>query len=90
MYQDMLKKMRDYDSTLTCHHFDLNQCVYVQHEDGTSLRFMSAFARIVKSTDTTYLMVFTEHSGCHLFDIDDLVTYDSYKIEYLEIKNMAL
>lgn len=53
-------------------------CVRVVHEDGATFWFPYAFAIIKREDEREYLVVFTEHTGFHVFAMDDLQDYGVY------------
>ena len=56
--------------------------VSVQHSDGSYFEFHSA---IVRSLDTQWVAVFTEHHGNHLFYKEDVECIKKWYKEYKEI-----
>ena len=70
-----------YDKELKATDSRFNFCVRVIHEEGSIFFFESAF--LMQWTENAaerqgWLLVFTEHQGVHVFDFDDLHSYDQY------------
>ena len=67
----MEKIAKGMDGKLTAEAFQQNECVIIQHNDGSSFIFRCAF--MIKRDE--YIIVFTEHNGYHIFHKDDLSFY---------------
>jgi len=79
-----------YDKAMLASDARFNFCVRIFHEEGTIYFFENAFMMEWKDPEEEYdpmnaaerqgewLLVFTEHQGCHVFSFDDLFSYAQY------------
>lgn len=70
------------DAGLSCGEFDPNSLVIVEHCDGSILTFRGAFLQLYFDPESRYefVIVFTEHTGFHVFRLDELRDWRAYKL----------
>lgn len=77
--REVRAKVDAYDRTLLATDARFRRHVSVIHEDGSVLYFDSAFLMRVGEP---WLAIFTEHHGCHVYHVEDLVSYSQLEPVY--------
>lgn len=94
-YQQTVALATSFDKKLLATDPRFNRTTVVQHEDGSHFLFMNAFACSHNASHPTlgrqsFVVVFTEHHGTHVYDADEVRVRcigserGSHKIEPLE------
>jgi hypothetical protein len=67
-YREIEKLVKEYDDKLLATDPRFQRTVFLAHEDGSSFKWVHAFVM----RKGTWIIVFTEHHGYHIYDQDDI------------------
>jgi hypothetical protein len=86
-YKKIEKIVQEYDSKLKATHKGFRNAVHIIHEEGTVLFYQNAFLRkIIDVADDSWIIVFTEHHGYHIYHSTDLDCFIEYTRSYEKVK----
>jgi hypothetical protein len=84
LYRELYPLIEKYNKMLLATDPRFCGAVRISHEDGSVLFYEYAFTRIFHDGETTWVCVFTEHHGFHIYDLEDLNGYRHYKMSWVE------
>lgn len=73
-----------YDKELLATDSRFQKSVHIIHEDGSIFDFNNAFLRKYKDFNGSWIIVFSEHHGIHIFCVSDLSAWEQYSIDEIE------
>lgn len=73
---------KKYNEQLKADDRKFNRMVTLSHYDGSHFLFMNAFALKYKIEEQTFVIIFSEHHGTRIYDMEDVSSVICKDLEY--------